>query len=84
MKDSKKKKGAPRRRPRMNKGPIYMTAKDLARLMGTNRMNTAYARHKSIREAIHPRKPSLTIAEYCMHQGEDFRATYYFLRGQYP
>lgn len=60
------------RKPRANSGGIYLTAHDLAILMGTKRMNTAWARHKEIRNAIKPGKVSLTVREYCDFEGDDY------------
>lgn len=70
------------RKPRPNAGKIYLTPQDLAVLMGTTRMNTAWARHKTIREAIKPGKISLTIKEYCEFEGDNFSEVINLLRGQ--
>lgn len=62
----------PKGRPRPNAGVIYLTPQKLAILMGTTRMNTAWDRHKAIREAIQPGKVSLTIREYCDYEGDSY------------
>lgn len=49
----------------MNKGRHFLTIKDLMVLMGTENYNSAFKRHKAIREAIAPGKKGLTIKEYC-------------------
>ncbi len=67
-------------RLRSNQGLIYLSVADLAKLMGTNRMRTAFERHKSIREALAPGKRSLTIREYCRYENEDFEEVWGYLR----
>ena len=84
----------------MNRGKAYLSPEDLARLMGTDSMNTAYKHHKTIREALKrcrnqrhggcadkcqcPPKRNLTILEYCRYVDDDFEHVYFLLRGEMP
>ncbi len=68
----------------MNQGPMFLSIKDLQKLMGTQWYNSAQKRHKAIREAIRPGKKDLTIREYCEYAGLLFRNTYQELRGCLP
>lgn len=38
-------------------------------LMGTQHYNSAWIRHKAIREALGENKKSLTVIEYCKFEG---------------
>ena len=53
----------------MNQGPHFLSIKDLMTLMGTNNYNSAFKRHKAIRDAIKPGKKGLTVREYCEYEG---------------
>jgi hypothetical protein len=55
----------------MNRGKDFLSVKQLMILMGTNCYNSAWKRHKAIREAIKPNKKALTISEYCNFEGYD-------------
>ncbi|MEM6272369.1 MAG: hypothetical protein AAF998_23350 [Bacteroidota bacterium] len=84
----------------MNRGKHYLSPEDLADLMGTDNMNSAYKLHKTIREALKrcrnagagrcgqkcqcPPKRNLTILEYCRYVDDDYRHVYYMLRGEPP
>ena len=65
----------------MNRGRIYLTVEDLQVLMGISNMKTVYRHHKTIREAIQPGKPSLTIREYCDYMHESYEEVFGALRG---
>lgn len=61
-------------------------------LMGTENRKSAYNLHRTIREALTPPallaggrcKANLTILEYCIFTGDDYRHVYFTLRGEYP
>ena len=53
----------------MNRGKDFLSVKDLMILMGTAHYNSAWIRHKAIREAIGGNKRSLTVLEYCKFEG---------------
>lgn len=53
----------------MNRGKDFLSVKQLMVLMGTNCYNSAWKRHKTIREAILPKKKGLTLTEYCEYEG---------------
>ncbi len=66
----------------MNQGPMFLSIKDLQKLMGTAWYNSAQKRHKAIREAIRPGKKDLTIREYCEYTGASHRQTHKMLRSE--
>lgn len=82
----------------MNKGKAYLSAEDLAVLMGTGSLNAAYKQHRSIREALKtcrnisecqnncicPEKKNLTILEYCRFVDDDYEHIYWLLRQELP
>lgn len=53
----------------MNRGKDFLSVKQLMVLMGTNCYNSAWKRHKAIREAIKSGKKALTLEEYCQFEG---------------
>ncbi len=53
----------------MNRGKDFLSVKDLMILMGTDCYNSAWKRHKAIREAIRPGMRSLLISDYCEFEG---------------
>lgn len=53
----------------MNRGKGFLSVKELMILMGTNCYNSAWKRHKAIREAISPNSKSLTLVDYCDFEG---------------
>ena len=53
----------------MNRGKDFLSVKDLMILMGKDCYNSAWKRHKAIREAIRPGMRSLLICDYCEFEG---------------
>jgi hypothetical protein len=53
----------------MNRGKDFLSVKQLMVLMGTDCYNSAWKRHKAIREAISPGKRALTVTEYAHFEG---------------
>ena len=49
----------------MNRGKDFLSVKDLMILMGTDCYNSAWKRHKAIREVNRPGMRSLLICDYC-------------------
>lgn len=70
----------------MYHGKHFLNHQDLKLLMGTNNITSAYRRHKAICEAIQPGKHSVTILEFCKHEGYEFDEIWKILRPglEYP
>lgn len=67
----------------MDKG-IFLTTKDLMRLIGTDNEASAGRMHRAIRDAIAKDKRKLTVKEYCQYERLDFKEIWSFLReGKY-
>jgi hypothetical protein len=64
----------------MYRGKHYISIQDLMSLMGTENKSTAYARFRTICEAIQPGKRNLTIKEFCRFEGHDFEEIWEVLR----
>lgn len=67
----------------MDKG-LYITTKDIMKLIGTDHYNTANRLLLSVRDAIKKKSKSkyLTIRDYCKHEELDFDEIWEFLRGK--
>ena len=68
----------------MNRGKDFLSVKDLMVLMGTNCYNSAWKRHKAIREAIGLGMKSLLIRDYCEFEGMDEEQIRRILISKYP
>ncbi|HRD39400.1 MAG TPA: hypothetical protein PLC65_12270 [Bacteroidia bacterium] len=63
-------------------GGIFLTIKDLQKLLGTDSYVTANREHLSIRDALGKKSKHLTIKEYCEYEELDFTYVWDFLRGE--
>ena len=63
-------------------GSIFLTIKDLMRLMDTDHYDSAQRAHKAIRDAIALDKKKLTIKEYCNFEKLRYEEVCEFLRGK--
>jgi hypothetical protein len=61
-------------------GGIFLTVKDLQRLLGCDNYNTANRHHLAIRDALGKKSKHLTIKEYCEYEELDFKYVWEFLR----
>lgn len=59
---------------------IFLTIKDLMRLLGTDCYFTAAKEHKAIRDALNKKDKRLTIREYCRYEELDFKYVWGYLR----
>lgn len=59
---------------------IFLTVRDLMKLMDTEHYESARRRHKSIRDAIGQNKNGLTIREFCEFEDTNFDEIWSFLR----
>lgn len=63
-------------------GGIFLTVKDLQRLLGCDHYNTANRQHLAIRDALGKKSRYITIKEYCDYEELDFEYVWVFLRGK--
>ena len=61
---------------------IFLSIKDLQRLLGSENYNTANKLHLSVRDALGKKSKYITIKEYCEHEELDFDYVWEFLRGK--
>ena len=59
---------------------IFLTIKDLMRLMDTDHYDSAQRAHKAIRDAIASNKKKLTIKEYCDFEKLPYEEVWEFLK----
>lgn len=64
----------------MIQGPLFLSIKDMMKLMGTENYHSAFKRHKSIRDAIKKGKRGLLIQEFCDYEGFQFEAIWKLIR----
>lgn len=63
-------------------GGIFLTIKDLQRLLGSENYNSACRIHVGIRDALGKKSKYLTIKEYCEYEGLEYEYIWNFLRGK--
>jgi hypothetical protein len=65
-------------------GGIFLTTKDMMRLLGCEHYNTANRLLLQLRDSIKKRKGAkyITIKEYCEYEELDFTYIWEFLRGK--
>jgi len=64
-------------------GGIFITVKDIQKLLGCESYKTAHTLHLSVRDALGKRKSKyLTIKEFCKYEELDFEYVWEFLRGK--
>jgi len=66
----------------MNQG-IFLTVKDLMRLMGSSSYCGCSRQHRAIRDSLAEDKRKLTIKEYCEYEKIDFEYVWKYLREGY-
>ncbi len=62
-------------------GGIFLTVKDMQRLLGTDNRGTASRAHLALRDALKKTK-YVSIKEYCDYEKLDFTYVWEFLRGK--
>ncbi|MDO9186240.1 MAG: hypothetical protein Q7W13_09535 [Bacteroidia bacterium] len=60
---------------------IFLTIKDLMKLLGSNNYSSCANQHKVIRDSIATGKKKLTIQEYCDYEKIGFDFVWKFIRG---
>lgn len=63
-------------------GGIFLTIKDLMKLMGSNSYTSVAKEHMEIRDALEKRTKRITIKEYCEYEKIDFTYVWEILRGK--
>lgn len=63
-------------------GHIFLSIKDLQKLLGTESYKTAQRLHSSLRESIGRKSRYILIREYCAYEGFDFNYIWEVLRGK--
>ena len=64
-------------------GGIFLSIKDLMRLIGSDSYSSTAKEHVAIRDALSKKKRAkLTIKEYCDYEELDFNYVWDFLRGK--
>jgi len=61
-------------------GGIFLTIKDLMKLIGSDSYSSSAREHISIRDSLGKDKKKVTIKEYCEYEGIDFNYVWDFLR----
>lgn len=59
---------------------IFLTIKDLMKLIGSNNYSSCANQHKVIRDCIAKGKKKLTVKEYCDYEKLDFKEITAFLK----
>lgn len=62
-------------------GGIFLTVKDLMKLLGYDQYNSALREHLAIRDSLGKKDKRLTIKEYCEYEKVDFNYVWEYLRG---
>lgn len=60
---------------------IFLTIKDLMKLLGSNSYSSCAYQHKIIRDSIATGKKKLTVKEYCDYERIEFDVVWKFIRG---
>ena len=60
---------------------IFLTIKDLMKLLGSNSYSSCASQHKVIRDSIATGKKKLTVKEYCDYEKTEFDVVWKFIRG---
>jgi hypothetical protein len=63
-------------------GGIFLTIKDLMRLLGTDSYAYAAREHLGLRDALEKKTKKVTIKEYCEYEKIDFAYVWDFLRSK--
>lgn len=63
-------------------GGIFLTIKDLMKLIGSDSYTSVGKEHMAIRDALEKRSKKITIKEYCEYEEIDFNYVWEFLRGK--
>ncbi|MGZ3931685.1 MAG: hypothetical protein ACXVNO_01475 [Bacteroidia bacterium] len=63
-------------------GGIFLTIKDLMRLIGSDSYTSVAKEHMAIRDALEKKTKKITIKEYCEYEKIDFAYVWDFLRGK--
>lgn len=63
-------------------GGIFLSIKDLQKLLGCESYKTANSEHKSLRDVLNKKTKHITIKEYCEYEGIDFAYVWGFLRAK--
>jgi hypothetical protein len=61
-------------------GGIFLTIKDLQRLLGCDNYKSAARQHLALRDALRKKSKYISIREYCAYEGIDFEYVWTFLR----
>lgn len=61
-------------------GGIFLTIKDLMKLLGSNNYSSCANQHKIIRDSIANGKKKLTVKEYCDYEKIEFEVVWKFIR----
>lgn len=61
-------------------GGIFLSVKDLQKLIGSDSYRSAARQHQAIRDALEKKTKHLTIKEYCEYEQLDFDYVWNFLR----
>lgn len=61
-------------------GGIFLTIKDLQRLIGSDSYRSVARQHQTLRDTLN--KSIITIKEYCDYEKLDFEYVWTFLRGK--
>ena len=61
-------------------GGIFLTIKDLMKLLGSNNYSSCANQHKIIRDSIANGKKKLTVKEYCDYEKIEFDVVWKFIR----
>lgn len=62
------------------KGGIFITTKDVQKLMGCDRYATAFNYLRVVRDSLQKKSKYLTIKEFCNHDELDFEYVWKILR----
>lgn len=62
-------------------GGIFLTIKDLQKLLGFKSYSNAYIEFRTLRDVLKKRSKYITIKEYCEYEELDFNYVWDFLRG---
>ncbi|MBK6834039.1 MAG: hypothetical protein IPG89_07115 [Bacteroidetes bacterium] len=63
-------------------GHIFLSVKDLQKLLGSESYKTAHRLHLSLREALGRKSKYILIKEYCAYEGFEFAYIWEVLRGK--
>lgn len=63
-------------------GGIFLSIKDLQRLIGSDSYRSAAYQHQAIRDGLKKSTKHITIKEYCDYEGLDFEYIWNYLRSK--